>query len=165
MNLDDLTRSTFDRSKASLTAIDLQGTSEDELYRMLATAASAHPVQLGFQFDVDDLKRSADVDSAQRHEEWKAFGKRLLLRWSRALHDFVCTNADEDRDLKDKIRNALTAGAGSTAVLAAGITTAFGLAPAVAAIIAALLVRLIVAPAHEEVCSTWTEWLSKQPAT
>ena len=44
---------------------------------------------------------------------------------------------------------------GGTALVAAVLVGYFGVYPSVAAVIAALLIKLIVAPAAEEACQTW----------
>jgi hypothetical protein len=48
---------------------------------------------------------------------------------------------------------------GGIALLAGGLVAAFGLSPAIAAIVAALLVKLIIAPTAAEVCAEWENTL------
>jgi hypothetical protein len=44
---------------------------------------------------------------------------------------------------------------GGVALLAGGLVAVFGLSPAIAAVVAALLVKIIIAPTANEICSTW----------
>jgi len=48
---------------------------------------------------------------------------------------------------------------GGVALLAGGLVAAFGFSPAIAAVVAALLVKLIIAPTAAEVCAEWSKTL------
>ena len=52
---------------------------------------------------------------------------------------------------------------GATALIAAFLLTSFGLPDTIAAVIAALLIKLIVAPATDEICKAWGETLPAYP--
>jgi hypothetical protein len=50
-------------------------------------------------------------------------------------------------------------GAGLGAVVAGVLISSFGVAPAVAAVVAALLIKRIIKPGQEELCVVWKERL------
>jgi hypothetical protein len=102
-----------------------------------------------------------DPDLLPRDNVTKALGKRILDRWSRTMHDFLCNSDEEDQDLRKRLLGAFTGKDGSaTALLAGTMVAAFGASPAVAAVVAALLTRLVIAPARDEVCETWAKSLA-----
>jgi precorrin-3B methylase len=79
------------------------------------------------------------------------------------MHAFLCDPGAEDRQLRDRMLNAILAkDGGGVAVVAGGLVAAFGMSPAVAAIVAALAVKLIVAPAAKELCKTWGDALANE---
>lgn len=85
-----------------------------------------------------------------------AFGRRVLARWSRTMHDFLCKSGGEDEDLRQRLMSALTGrDGGAAALLAATMVVAFGASPSVAALVAALLMKLVIAPAKDELCQSW----------
>jgi hypothetical protein len=102
-----------------------------------------------------------DPDRLPRDSATLAIGRRILLRWSRVTHDFLCTSGGEDEDLRKRLMSALTGrDGGATALLAGSLVAAFGASPAVAAIVAALLMKLVVAPAKDELCQSWATSLA-----
>ena len=154
-NVNDLFRSAVTRNAAAAAGTEgLYGKSESDLYALL-TEMAADPVKaIGpaaspFRLPIDD-------DDLHRSNAATDLGKRIFARWSRAFHDFVCGSDKENKDLKDQILQAIfNKNGGGIAIIAGGLVAAFGLSPAIAAVIATLLIRLIVAPAVDEVCKAW----------
>ncbi|WP_194456316.1 hypothetical protein [Bradyrhizobium sp. CCBAU 53421] len=162
MSSDDLLRSFVDQHKGEARQVaSLVDKSENDLYALLASRVSTPGAGMGAaddrfrtQFDPDDLERGPAID----------LGKRIFFRCSQAAHEFCCSPGDQDRKLRDQMLNAIfSKEGGGIALLAGGLVTAFGLSPAVAAVVAALLVKIIVAPTIKEVCSAWGEALKDKP--
>ena len=157
MSSDDLLRS---RANAAAQATDVTdialAQSEDTLYALLAAnlldgGAADHRTRSAF--DTDDLMRS---------EATVQLGRRVFARWSRALHDFLCTPGAEDQQLRERLLNAIFArDGGGVAIVSGGLVAAFGLSPGVAAIVATLVVKLVVAPAQGELCEAWGQSLAR----
>ena len=115
-----------------------------------AATTSASIATFDAKFDSDLLTRGPMAE----------VGKRIFQRWSRTLHDFVCKPNSEDAGLRDKLIKSLTGKDGGMAVLAGILVATFGASPAVAALLAALFVRLFAQPAAEEICKAWDEQLA-----
>jgi hypothetical protein len=130
---------------------------EGDLYALLASRVSETDSGVGgaddrfrTEYDPDDLERGPAAD----------LGKRIFVRCSRAAHQFCCTPGTEDKELRDQMLKAIfSKEGGGIALLAGGLVAAFGLSPAIAAIVAALLVKLIIAPTAAEVCAEWENTL------
>lgn len=152
MSRDDLLRSLAQKHSGEATrATSLIGKDEDELYQMLASSVSAAGIPTG---SVDDRFRDA-YDELERGPAIE-LGKRIFARCSRAAHEFCCSPGEEDKMLRDQMLKVIfSKDTSGVALLAGGLVAAFGLSPAIAAVVSALLVKLVVAPTAQEVCSTW----------
>lgn len=101
-----------------------------------------------------------DTDRLPRDAQTMALGKRILGRWSVTMHDFVCKSGGEEEDLRTRLLSALAGRNGTGPALLAGtLVAAFGVSPAAAALIATLLVKLVIAPATDELCRSWANSL------
>jgi hypothetical protein len=68
--------------------------------------------------------------------------------------NLLCGTAQEDVAERERLRDAFGVGGDAlTAAIASVLISAFGLAPAVATIVAALLLRRVVMPTVEETCA------------
>jgi hypothetical protein len=170
MENDELFRTTEAAARQSSGALEkLTHGSQEDLYAALVLRiknASGGSAKL----NVDDQSRGAvatgsfdaplDIDDLPRDKETTTVGKLIFRRWSRVLHNFACNSESEDADLRDRLLNAISGkSGGGVALVAAMLVASFGLSPAVAAVIAALLAKLIVAPAADEVCKAWGKTL------
>lgn len=123
---------------------------KDELFALLGNIAENPDLSRGY--------RSVSVDSINRSDASISLGRRVFGAWSRALHGFLCNPSAEDNELSQKILQAIFSNKGGGAALLAGLLiTSFGLAPATAAIVAALTMRIVFEPAANEICSAWEE--------
>ena len=132
---------------------------ENQLYEQLGIRARAlgRAPQLAGEFAPAVAFDSATMGPL---ETVRDFGKRIFERLQREAHDLMCGDDDADRsDLLDAIGVGETAVA---AVLAGLIVTHLGVAPAIAAVVAALIIKRFFRPAYEEFCAVWKE---KLPAT
>jgi hypothetical protein len=96
-------------------------------------------------------------------EDIKALGWRILARWNKELYRVVCSsNTPEDQEIKSKILGALDI---SEAALIAAVVPALlwlGASAAIAAAVAALLVKKFIIPAKDELCAAWGEAIKAQ---
>jgi hypothetical protein len=80
-------------------------------------------------------------------------GRRIFNRVRREFADLLCGTGEEDVADRERLRDAFGLGGDAlTAAIASVLISAFGLAPAAATIIAALLLRRVVMPTVEETC-------------
>jgi len=151
---DDILRSVENLGVESRPAISsLSGFSEPDLFAALAQRLNDRRATLATPFNADDLKRDAAL---------QALGQRVFRRWNMALYDFVCKSKAEDQQLRERLISALSGKEGGAAALIAGtLVAAFGASPAVAAIIGTLVVRIVIIPATEELCSYWNKTIEQ----
>jgi hypothetical protein len=107
-----------------------------------------------------------DPDRLPRDSATIALGRRIVARWSRTMHEFLCGGGgEEEEDLRRRLMAALTGrDGGAPALLAGTLVAAFGASPAVAALVAALLMKLVIAPAKDELCRSWAASLDPPAA-
>lgn len=142
--------STVESSLKMMTDVDLFSALGQ---RISDSSINGRTPALDTHIDIDDLVRSSAMEE---------LGRRVFYRWSLALHQFVCNPSSDDQDLREKILQALSGKDGGAVALIAGVmVAAFGASPAIAAIVATLLVRLLLNPAREELCAFWSEKLHR----
>ena len=90
----------------------------------------------------------------------KEFGQKFFSNLSGSLYNLACgTDQENDGDRK-KLKDAF--GGGTTVFatsLAAILVSSFGLAPAIAAVVAALAVKLFFKDAYDAMCVVWKKHL------
>lgn len=134
---------------------------DDQLFIELGLrrkAIDADPAVAG-EFDPE---LSYDADFAGPLDDLKEFGQRYFNKVNKQVYELVCGDAKEDEQNRSKLREAF--GLDKTtfgAVLAGMLVSSFGWAPAIAAVVAALAVKLFFQPSHEVACQMWKEKLAK----
>lgn len=98
---------------------------------------------------------AADVKMMGIKDDLKALGTRVLRRWNRSAYDLLCGTDPDDAATQQEIKKAL--GLGEAAVIGALATAlvGIGLMPALAPIVAAILVKKFFRPAYGEFCAVW----------
>jgi len=128
-----------------------------DLYELLASVS--------VQPDLMSLSnRALDIDDKARPAGLEKIGRNIFRRWVKSAHDFACKPTESDKELADKLKVALTGQAGGIAIIAGVLVSTFGLAPVTSALIAALMMRIFVAPTADEVCKVWSGFLADNPA-
>lgn len=89
-------------------------------------------------------------------------GRRIAKRWSRELHGLVCGSAGKDRNERRELLSALNLGEAAVIAAVASALLALGLAGAIAAAAAPLIVRRFIWPAKDELCTGWAEFLESE---
>jgi hypothetical protein len=132
----------------------LLGESEDELYLKLAQrmrAMQRNPAVAG-SFD----PQLPQLESLGALEDLRTFGASFFARASRDAYQLVCGDAAEDSEERQRIISAFNIGKDAVAgALAAGLIAYLGFAPAIAAVVAALVIRLFYDNAHAATCDLW----------
>lgn len=134
---------------------------EEQLYEKLGIRAKAiaeDPTK-GSLFEPQ-----VTYDQAQMglKEDVMEFGQRLFNRWNMEAYKLICGyDLQDQKDRKDLIK-AFSSNDEVTIATALSVllVTNLGLAPAIAAVVAALLVKRFFRPAHEEFCRVWKKNLS-----
>jgi hypothetical protein len=89
-----------------------------------------------------------------------ALGKKVVLRCSRALHDFVC-NDGEDPALRAKLTQALIGRDVSAISIITAALTFTGVAPSIAILVATVINQVLFVPTIQELCASWDARLSQ----
>ena len=97
-------------------------------------------------------------------EELRDFGRRFFDRVSRDLYQLLCGDDAENAQTRQTLFQALTSRATFAAALSGVLVAHLGMAPALAAVLAALVVRLFANNAHQVACEMWRERLAVAPA-
>jgi hypothetical protein len=128
--------------------------SNDELFALLAARAS--DPQEAFGSPTDRFRLNFDPATLPKGPSVFEVGKRIFLRCTAALHQFLCAPDDQDKELRNRMIGALLSrDASAIGLIAGGLVAAFGMGAAAAAVVAALLVRIIVAPTAQVLCEEW----------
>jgi hypothetical protein len=96
-------------------------------------------------------------------DDVRNYGKRLFRRWSVEGYNLICGDDPEDEEDRKELANAFGLGNNKIAsVMAAMLVAQLGLAPAIAAVIATILIkRFLLKPAYEQFCDVWKANLPK----
>jgi hypothetical protein len=138
---------------------ELSERNEDELYQELA---------LRLKGIAEDPSRAGDLRLAVDHapdlmgplDDLQDFGRRFFARFLPEAYRLVCGN--EDAEERKKVQDAFGIGPEAVgAAIAGAVVSGFGLAPAAAAVVAALILRLFFRPAYQAMCEVWQEKLPK----
>jgi hypothetical protein len=93
-------------------------------------------------------------------DELREIGRRLFRRWSRELHNLACGSDEAYKVDRESILQAI---GGDDVAVAAAITAvlivSFGVAPALAPLLAGLVLKYIIKPAGDTLCEYWREHL------
>ena len=145
--------------QAESAVANLLESDEDQLYEQLGIVAQAmgsNPsVSASFQPEVTYTEAAMGP-----MDDVRELGKRIFRRWNKEAHKLVCGSEDIDEKDRDKLRQAFGFGEVTVAgVLTGLLVTQFGLAPAIAAVLAALIAKRFFRPAYDEFCEFWKEKL------
>jgi hypothetical protein len=89
-------------------------------------------------------------------DEVRELGKRLFKRWNREGFALLCGGAAEDEADRQQMMKAVGLGdTAAAAALSALLVSNFGVAPAIAAVVAALVVKRFFRPTYDEFCAVW----------
>jgi hypothetical protein len=136
----------------------LQAT-EDQLYEQLgirAKAIATNPAIAG-SFEPNVIY---DGTAMGPLDDVREYGRRLFKRWNREAYKLVCGAENDDAADRKKLLEAFGGGQVAAAAALTGLFIAYlGLSPAIAGILAVLLLKHFFRPAYEEFCGLWLEKL------
>jgi hypothetical protein len=128
---------------------------ENQLYEQLGIRAKAiaeDPTK-GSSFEPQVTYVQAQMGLKEDVQE---FGQRLFRRWNVEAHKLICGPDPEDQKDREDLVNAFgISDVAVAATLSALLVTHLGLAPAIAAVVAALAIKRFFRPAYEEFCQVW----------
>jgi hypothetical protein len=138
----------------------LAGQDEDQLYKELGLRLQAiqrdPSISASFEPQIP-----TQLEAMGAAEDLRAFGQRFFQRVNVQAYQLVCGQEDEDSEDRESVINAFGLGRDAVAAAIAGLLVAqLGLAPAIAAVVAALIIRVFFRSAYEAMCEVWSE---KQP--
>lgn len=134
---------------------------EKQLYEQLGIRAKAIAEDLT---KGNSFEPQVTFDQAQMgaKEEVQEFGRRLFSRWNKETYKLICGSDEDDQKDREELLNAF--GINDVAVaaaLSALLVTHLGLAPAIAAVLATLVIKRFFRPVHEEFCQVWEKNLTQ----
>lgn len=147
---------------------------DPEIQRLLQSDVDQLTEQLGMRIAVatrDFAKAAelypknvaADVLTMGIKDDLKELGKRVVRRWERSAYEIMCDADPDDTKARNDLKSAL--GLGEAAAIGA-LSTALigiGLMPALAPVLAAILVKKFFNPAYGEFCAYWKTKLPAKP--
>ena len=109
-----------------------------------------------------DGPRIAGVSLAPVPEFVRDFGRSFFERVRHQAYGLVCGGEAEDTEERKRIVEAFGFGIGAVgSAVTAILVTHLGIAPAVAAVVLTLIVKLFFNEAHGAMCETWKKHLRR----
>jgi hypothetical protein len=91
-------------------------------------------------------------------EDLKDFGQRFFKRVNKQAYQLICGTEAADSEERENIIDAFGIGREAVApAIAALLVTHMGMAPAIAAVVTTLILRLVFRNAFESMCEVWGE--------
>jgi hypothetical protein len=147
-------------AQAEVAIASLIESDESQLYEQLGIRSKAIEENPEVAGNFDPLL-TFDAAAMGPLEDIRKLGQRIFRRWEKEAYILVCgTSAGEEADRK-AISDAFGIGATTVATfIATGLINTFGLAPAIASVIAVIIIKRFFHPAYQEFCAVWSERLS-----
>ncbi len=147
---------------SELAAEKLLENSPTQLYEMLGMRLKAVQDDIGKQGSFEPDVAYSDHMGAM--DELSKLGQRVFKRISKEAYGLVCGSDEGDKDDRKTIVDALNLSSKAAVIALSGVlVSSFGLAAAVASVIAALIIKRFAKPAGEEalkfLCDTWKEYV------
>ena len=132
---------------------------EDQLYKELGMRekkiAGDPYLMAPFDFDV-----TYDVAVMGPMDDLRKFGEQLFKRYQVEAHKLFCPKEEGDKEDIDNLKKILGIDdAAVAALIAVALVTNVGIAAALAAVVAALIVKRFLRPTYEETCKAWAKYL------
>lgn len=146
----------IDKNAVALAAQRLSSRDEAALEILVALRENAIEDDPQLRDNID-FEPQYDGTTMGALDEIRDLGRRILRRWNKELCGIVCGQSAGYE--KDRIAVLESLNLGETAVIAAvaGALLSVGVAAAVAAALAPLIVKRFIWPAKSELCEAWAE--------
>jgi hypothetical protein len=136
---------------------NLLGLDEGQLLAQLGMRAYAASGDLSQSAHFAPDLRGVAPEHMGAQEELKKLGKRILKRWNQSAYQLVCGNDPDDEKTRSEVRSALGIGKAAAIGVITSSLVGIGLMPALAPVVATILVTKFFDPAYAEFCVYWKE--------
>ena len=100
----------------------------------------------------------ANLEALGAADDLKLFGERFFRRVNAQAYALICGGEAENSEERERVLDAFGVGKEAVApAIAALLVLHLGLAPAISAVVATLILRFFFRPAYESMCETWSE--------
>ena len=144
----------------------LVNSSEDQLYEELGKRlrmVQADPQAAGAFEPSQQDREKIELETLGFVDDLKSLGKQFFAKVDRQAYEVMCGTSPGDQKDRDALSNAFGLGKEAVAATLAGALVAqLGIAPILAAAVAALIVRLFFKPAYQEMCVIWKKKLPSE---
>jgi len=149
-------------SDAAKVGVDeLLQSDEDQLYEELGIRSRAIAGNVAVSASFMPAITANEIQAMGAMDEVKKLGRRIFQRWNREAYHLLCGTEAEDEKDRSELRAAFGIGRSAVAATLTGmLVSSFGLAPAIAAVIAALFIKRFFQGAYEETCAFWKAQLA-----
>jgi hypothetical protein len=133
---------------------------ETQLYETLGIRQKAIDKQpdLGNRYDADIAYDATEMGPKDFLRE---LGVNILKRWNKEAYKLICGGDTADAtDRNNLVRLVASGSVDAGGVLAGILVASLGLAPAIAAVIAVIILKRFVKPAGQEFCNLWAQNLN-----
>jgi hypothetical protein len=149
-------------SKARAGTDKLLAQDENQLYAELGRRLTAMQANPAFSASFAP-ELPLGLESQGATEDLKAFGQRFFARVNVQAFQMICGKDAPTIEDREKVIDAFGVGKDAVAAaVAALLVSQLGIAPAIASVVAALIIRVFFKPVYDSMCETWK---GHQPAT
>ncbi len=144
-------------AQPAVAALNQADTSTDDLYQELGLRLKAmqQDVSLSSSFQ-PTIPHNIQAQGAA--EDLRKFGELFFQRVHGQAFELICGSQNQDNEQRQQVLDAFGVGRDAVGAAIAGILIAqLGLAPIIAPVVAALILRLVFKPAYESMCGVWKE--------
>lgn len=147
------------RQQANLVTNELlENFDENELYVELGLRMKTMEEDPSQGISFEPGLRFSTEEAMLDKEDWGRIGREIFNRWHVNLYGLICGSEPDDIGDRDKLFGDSNLLAGAIAVL---LITSFGVQAAIAAVIAAIIVKRFFNPVYEVFCEEWKGHLPK----
>jgi len=147
-----------DFSAAARKSVDeLKNKNTDELYLELGQRlyAMQQDPSIGGSYSPE---LPAGIEALGATDDLKDFGQRFFKRVNAQAYALVCGVDAENSEERENVLDAFGVGKDAVApAIAALLVLHLGMAPAISAVVATLILRVFFRPAYESMCEVWGE--------
>lgn len=116
--------------------------------------------QLGAEVLANSSEAGASIYIASEASgDLQAVGRRILRRLEREANALLCGTSDQDKKDREDMGIGRDSAIGAITLV---LTSGLGVAPAIAAVAAALIIRRLAEPSIDEACKYWSEQIDQR---
>lgn len=154
-------------SQAQPAVAALENRDTDDLYKELGRRLYA--IQDDFTISASfSPKINTQLESQGVADDLGKFGQIFFERVNVQAYQLICGSQSQDSSQRQQVLDAFGVNRATVgAAIASLLIVQLGLAPAIATVVAALILRTVFQPAYEAMCEVWSEKLpkdNKQPS-